>query len=108
MKIRDDTTSVSREISDANFFVNSSIDGIKSGNYNLDTFQTQLSLNNHNLLAPSSNWKGIKPQDNLIVGFNIGTFLDDRKIAIDFDWNLSLYNKISGMELYQLLNWILH
>jgi len=93
LKIRDDTTSVSREISDANFFVNSSIDGIKSGNYNLDTFRTQLSLNNHNLFAPSSNWKGIKPQDNLIVGFNIGTFLDDRKIAIDFDWNLSLYNK---------------
>ena len=93
LKIRDDTTSVSREISDANFFVNSSIDGIKSGNYNLDTFQTQLSLNNHNLFTPSSNWKGIKPQDNLIVGFNIGTFLDDRKIAIDFDWNLSLYNK---------------
>ena len=59
----------------------------------MDTFQTQLSLNNHNLFAPSSNWKGIKPQDNLIVGFNIGTFLDDRKIAIDFDWNLSLYNK---------------
>ena len=93
LKIRDDTTSVSRKISDANFFVDSSIDGIKSGNYNLDTFQTQLSLNNHNLFAPSSNWKGIKPQDNLIVGFNIGTFLDDRKIAIDFDWNLSLYNK---------------
>ena len=59
----------------------------------MDTFQTQLSLNNHNLFAPSSNWKGIKPQDNLIVGFNIGTYLDDRKIAIDFDWNLSLYNK---------------
>ena len=34
LKIRDDTTSVSRKIFDANFFVNSSIDGIKSGNYN--------------------------------------------------------------------------
>ena len=84
---------MSRKIFDANFFVDSSIDGIKSGNYNLDTFQAQLSSNNHNLFAPSSNWKGIKPKDNLNVGFNIGTFLDDRKIAIDFDWNLSLYNK---------------
>ena len=47
----------------------------------------------NNLDAPSSHWSGQKPQDNLVFGFNIGTALDNRKLTLNFDWNISLYNR---------------
>ena len=93
LKIRDDTTSVKKNVPQGEFYVDSTIVGINAGNYNIDSFLAQLSGNGYSLNLPKSRWKGEKPKDNVVLGFNIGTFLDDRKIAVDFDWNLSLFNK---------------
>jgi len=93
IKTRDDTTSVNKVINDATFLSDSLVKGVPIGIYTIDEFKNAISISGNKLNTPTNNWYGQKPQDNLVLGFNIGTILDNRKLTIDFDWNLSLYNR---------------
>ena len=92
MKMRDDTTSVKHILNKSKFSVEDGF-GVDAGDYTIDQFKTAI-INSGNIINnPSSNWKGQKPLDNLLVGFNIGTNFDEKKLRLDFNWNLSLYNR---------------
>ena len=92
MKMRDDTTSVKHILDKSKFSVEDGF-GVDAGDYTIDQFKTAI-INSGNIINnPSSNWKGQKPLDNLLVGFNIGTNFDEKKLRLDFNWNLSLYNR---------------
>ena len=92
MKMRDDTTSVKHILDKSKFSVEDGF-GVDAGDYTLDQFKTAI-INSGNIINnPSSNWKGQKPLDNLLLGFNIGTNFDEKKLRLDFNWNLSLYNR---------------
>ena len=93
VKTRDDTTSVNRILDNAKFYSDTLVQNIPVSNYTLEEFKNALLLSGDTLLAPNSHWKGQKPKDNLILGFNIGTVLDNQKLTLDFDWNMSLYNR---------------
>ena len=78
MKMRDDTTSVKHILDKSKFSVEDGF-GVDAGDYTIDQFKTAI-INSGNMINnPSSNWKGQKPLDNLLVGFNIGTNFDEKK-----------------------------
>ena len=93
IKTRDDTTSVNKILNQATFLSDSLVQGVPIGIYTVDGFNNALTLAGNKLNRPTNNWIGQKPQDNLVFGFNIGTVLDDRRLTVDFDWNISLYNR---------------
>lgn len=93
MSVRDDTSSVNRTLNNAIFPSDSLVLGVTPGNYNYDEFNTLITAAGHKLDAPKSHWAGQKPQDNIVFGFNIGTIFDNRKLTLDFDWNMSLHNR---------------
>ena len=93
IKTIDDTSSVNKILNQATFLSDSLVQGVPIGVYNLDSFSNALLLAGNKLNRPTNNWIGQKPQDNLVFGFNIGTVLDNRRLTVDFDWNMSLYNR---------------
>lgn len=93
LKIRDDTTSVNRVLNSAEFSSDSLVLGVTPGTYTIDSFGDALAAVGHSLEAPTSKWKGQKPLDNLVFGFNLGTSFDQKKMTLDFNWNMSLYNR---------------
>ena len=93
IKTRDDTSSVNKVLNEATFLSDSLVQGVPVGIYTVDDFNNALTLAGNKLNTPTNNWSGQKPQDNLVFGFNIGTVLDNRKLILDFDWNMSLYNR---------------
>ncbi len=93
IKTRDDTTSVNKILNRATFLSDSLVQGVPVGIYTIDAFSNALTLAGNKLNSPTNNWSGQKPQDNLVFGFNVGTVLDNRKLTVDFDWNISLYNR---------------
>ena len=92
MKMRDDTASVKHVLNESKFSVEEGF-GITPGNYTIDQFNAAIINSGNTLNNPSSNWKGQKPLDNLLIGFNMGTTFDDKKLKLDFNWNLSLFNR---------------
>ena len=36
---------------------------------------------------------GQKPLDNLLLGFNVGTAFDNKRLKLDFNWDMSLFNR---------------
>jgi|TARA_Y100000310_G_scaffold322896_1_gene382540 hypothetical protein len=93
MKVRDDTSSVNRVLDKAEFTSDSSVVGVTEGTYNIESFQTALTSAGHSLNAPTSHWGGVKPTDNFVFGFNLGTTFDKKKLTLDFDWNMSMFNR---------------
>ena len=93
IQTRDDTTSVNKILNRATFLSDSLVQGVPVGIYTVDAFNDALISAGNKLNRPTNNWSGQKPQDNLVFGFNIGTVLDNRKLTVDFDWNMSLYNR---------------
>lgn len=93
MSARDDTNSVKRTLNNALFSSDSLVIGVPVNNYNLDGFTTAIESAGHQLNIVSNDWSGRKPKDNLLLGFNIGTSFDDKRLNFDFDWNISLYNR---------------
>lgn len=93
ISVRDDSNSVNRRLDNSIFTSSSFVQGVTPGNYTYNEFSNLLTSAGHTLLAPKSNWAGQKPQDNIVFGFNLGANFDNRKLTLDFDWNLSLHNK---------------
>ena len=93
MKMRDDTSSVKHILDKSLFSIDSSIPGIDPGNYTLDEFNNKLLNQGDKLNNPSTNWMGQKPLDNLLLGFNVGTAFDNKRLKLDFNWDMSLFNR---------------
>lgn len=93
LSVRDDTNSVKRNIKDSFFTTDSRLANIPASTYSLETFQDAVIQSGNNLNLVSNDWAGKKPNDNLVTGFNISTNLDNNRLKVDFEWNLSLYNR---------------
>ena len=93
MSVRDDTNSVKLNLPDAIFSSDSLVAGVNPGQYNFDSFNSAINVSGSQLKITPNEWSGKKPNDNLLLGFNFGTSFDDKKLNLDFDWNLSLYNR---------------
>ncbi|MBT3478738.1 MAG: hypothetical protein HOA15_03530 [Candidatus Marinimicrobia bacterium] len=93
MKMRDDTSSVTGVLESTEFTSDSLVQGITVGTYNIESFRTALTTAGNSLNAPTSHWGGVKPMDNIVFGFNLGTTFDDKKLTLDFDWNMSMFNR---------------
>ena len=93
LSVRDDTSSISISLPDATFSSDSLVSGVAPGQYTFETFNTAVIGAGNQLKIISNDWSGKKPNDNLLLGFNLGTSFDDNKLILDFDWNLSLFNR---------------
>ena len=93
MKMRDDTSSVAIIAGNTDFISDSLVQGVTAGTYKIESFRTALISAGHYLNAPTSRWGGVKPMDNIVLGFNLGTNFDDKKLTLDFDWNMSMFNR---------------
>ena len=93
MKMRDDTTSVHHTLNKSLFTIDESIPGLQPGDYTVDKFKDALIAQGDSLENPSSNWISQKPLDNLIIGFNVGTDFDNKRLTLDFNWDMSLFNR---------------
>ncbi len=92
-QVRDDKKSVKAYIPEAVFTVDSTVTGITPGKYTFNEFQALVRNQGDSLRLNSSNWRGGDPVDNLVLGFNLGTTFDQKRLSLDFNWNLSLYNR---------------
>ncbi|MFQ6678470.1 MAG: hypothetical protein ACE5D0_09135 [Fidelibacterota bacterium] len=100
MKVTDDVNSVNQYISKGNFFVdstdvtyNDSLYNIPPGTYSYNDFLDAVDRENGTVVFPTNNWNGSKPQDNIVLGFDVGRVLDKDRLKFDLSWNMSLFNR---------------
>ena len=100
MKAKDDINSVNKDISGASFSVdstditvNDSLYNIAVGNYSYNSFTNAVEAVGGVINFPDKNWGGRTPEDNIVVGFDIGTVRDKKRLKLDFSWNFSMYNR---------------
>ena len=100
MKAKDDVNSVNKDISGGSFSVdssditvNDSIYDITVGNYTYNTFTSAVEAVGGNVNLPDKNWGGRTPEDNIVIGFDIGTVSDKKRLKLDFSWNFSMHNR---------------
>ena len=100
MKAKDDVKSVNKDISGASFSVdssditvNDSLYDIAVDNYTYNTFTSAVEAVGGNVNLPDKNWGGRTPEDNIVIGFDIGTVRDKKRLKLDFSWNFSMHNR---------------
>ena len=100
MKAKDDINSVNKDISGASFSVdstditvNDSLYNITVGDYSYNSFANAIEAVGGVINFPDKNWGGRTPEDNIVVGFDIGTVRDKKRLKLDFSWNFSMYNR---------------
>ncbi len=100
MKTTDDINSVKQFVSGGKFTVdssdvtyNDSLFNIPTGTYSYNQFVSAVENVNGTVEFPEKNWGSYKPQDNLIVGFDFGRYMDKERMKFEFSWNMSLYNR---------------
>jgi hypothetical protein len=99
LKAKDDIGSIDLEIDDYGIFNvdSSAYAGLSmnksTGNFTYNEF-LQVTQNNNALLdITDTKWNYRDPEDNLVVGFDIGTIMDKRRLDFTFTWNMSLFNR---------------
>jgi hypothetical protein len=99
LKAKDDIGSIDLAIDDyGTFNVDSSAYAglsmdMSTGNYTYDEF-LQVAQNNNSLVdLTDTKWNYRDPEDNLVVGFDIGTIMDKRRLDFTFTWNMSFFNR---------------
>ncbi len=94
LKAKDQVESVKKIISpSATFTVDTLAAGIDPGTYTLDQFQSAVDTAGGILVLPEKKWGGGDPEDNLVMGFDLGSTFDQQKLVFEFSWNISLYNR---------------
>ncbi|MBT3618776.1 MAG: hypothetical protein HN517_08395 [Candidatus Marinimicrobia bacterium] len=93
LQARDDINSVRHALGNYSFTVDSSATGLEAGTYSYNDFFSTVDAAGNVVDFKSDHWGGAAPEDNLVFGFDMGTSLDDRKLTIDFTWNMSLFNR---------------
>ena len=98
MKVKNDYTSVEKELSDARFSVSSdsTIDldkQINSGTYTFSEFQQSINTAGYISQLTEKGWGGNKPKENLVIGTDFKLLLNRQKFLLEGYFALSLTNK---------------
>tara|TARA_B110000014_G_scaffold237767_1_gene203935 strand:+ start:1 stop:2004 length:2004 start_codon:yes stop_codon:yes gene_type:complete len=99
LKAKDDIGSVDLEIDDYGFFSvdSSAYAGLimekSTGNFTYNEFLQVAQDNNSLVNIADTKWNYRDPEDNLVVGFDIGTLMDKRRLDFTFTWNMSFFNR---------------
>ncbi len=94
LSIRDDKNSVTKEMNSAILTLDSDTLGLSAGEYTLaellalgDTQEFQISLRD------PVQWTGATPQDNLVLGTDLGIYLDHKRVLLEGEVAFSLLNR---------------
>ena len=91
MKARDDTTSVTQVLDDATIIYSpdatGSVAGLDSG-----AVYTIRDLGNSVQFQDGANWSGAGPKDNIVLGTDLGIYLDNKRILLEGELAFSLTN----------------
>ncbi|RMF09062.1 MAG: hypothetical protein D6762_04455 [Candidatus Neomarinimicrobiota bacterium] len=94
LKIRDDIASVDQVINSAVLDLEQDTLGLDAGSYTLSEL---LALNGHSnyevVLRDPVKWTGATPQDNLVVGSDLGIYIDHKRILLEGEFAFSLLNR---------------
>jgi len=99
LKAKDDVGSVNKIIGEyGTFYVDSTAYagfsmGIPTENYTYDEFSQVVQENGGLVNLSNSKWSYRNPEDNLVVGFDLGAIIDERRLDFNFTWNMSLFNR---------------
>lgn len=96
LKSMDDISSIDRIIGSGETFTvpeDTLLNGVPGGIYTYNEFQSQVSAISGSIKFKDKEWGGNNPVDNLVAGFHLGTALDDKRLNLEFNWNISLYNR---------------
>ncbi len=96
LKAKDDFDAINIDSTTSNSSI-FSMDTTLYPNYNLeeysyDQFLDSLQVNGDTLRIPKKYWSHATPKENLALGFDLETALDNRKMVFQFAWNMSLSN----------------
>ncbi len=98
LKIKDNINTVSSILNEAKIHLeeNLSVGFTGDNDYTLQDF-LQLTQNDSGFVNVSlddpTDWKGVAPQDNIVLGSDIGFYLDNKRILLEGEMAFSLYNK---------------
>ena len=91
MKARDDTTSVTQVLDDATIIYSpdatGSVAGLDSG-----AVYTIRDLGSSGQFQDGANWSGAGPKDNIVLGTDLGIYLDNKRILLEGELAFSLTN----------------
>ena len=91
MKARDDTTSVTQVLDDATIIYSpdatGSVAGLDSG-----AVYTIRDLGSSVQFQDGANWSGAGPKDNIVLGTDLGIYLDNKRILLEGELAFSLTN----------------
>ena len=102
LKARDDVGSVNVDMEKMDaygtFYVDSTAYAgysinIPTKNYTYKKFSEVVQENGGLVNLSDSKWSYRNPEDNLVVGFDLGTIMDKRRLDFNFTWNMSLFNR---------------
>ena len=93
LQARDDIESVRQVFGNQSFTVDSSATGLDAGTYSYSGFLSTVDAAGNVVDFKEDHWGGNSPQDNVVFGFDVGSSFDDRKLTLDFSWNVSLFNR---------------
>ncbi|NOZ74223.1 MAG: hypothetical protein GXO90_02450 [FCB group bacterium] len=94
LHIRDDKNSVNQEISSAILTLDSDTLGLTAGEYTLAELLALDGTANYAVsLRDPVNWTGATPQDNLVVGTDLGIYLDHKRVLLEGEVAFSLLNR---------------
>ena len=99
LKAKDDIGSINKTIDNyGTFYVDSSASSgllidIPTGNYTYDEFLLVAQNNNALVDLGDTKWNYRDPEDNLVIGFDLGTIMDKRRLDFNFTWNVSFFNR---------------
>ena len=94
VKIRDDKNSVVQDMSSAILTLDSDTLGLSAGQYTLSDLLAKDDLANYDIsLRDPVNWTGDTPQDNLVIGSDLGIYLNHKRIALEGEVAFSLLNR---------------
>ncbi len=99
LKVKDDINSVNPVIEKANIVVDNEDWALASGVYTFDEITRLNGAPTGNgyyyqiLQDEESDWGGATPKDNLVISSDIGMYFDNKKILLEGEAALSLYNK---------------
>ena len=102
LKARDDVGSVNVDMEKMDAYGIFSVDStayagfsmdLPTENYTYDEFYQDVQKNGGLVNLSDSKWSYRNPEDNLVVGFDLGTIMDKRRLDFNFTWNMSLFNR---------------
>jgi hypothetical protein len=93
LKVRDDLNSVKTMLRNARVAFENDTLGLKAGVYTYGELLDLATTGEYTVqLAERTNWRGDAPQDNLVIGSDIGFYLDHKRILMEGEFAFSMLN----------------